>query len=165
MCQYIDMICINCFHEKTKIVNSRQHKKKPLTWRRHVCNKCGHTFTTHEQPTINDIKVFNKDNQTSNFNIGKLTISIAKSFQHNPHAADFYSYDLALTIQNKLLGHLENLSANLIATITHEVLQRFDQIAALQYAAQHNLITSQRHHRGRPSFSYTADVPDRSSEQ
>ena len=153
------MICIKCFHEKTHVTNSRQNKKYPTTWRRHICDQCGYSFTTYEKPAIS-LVVISQDGKKNNFSIGKLILSIARSFNHNKKLAGSYSYDLANTIQDKLI-HLHNkpaISSQHIAEITHSTLQNFDQIAALQYAAQHNLIISQRkRRRGRPSFSYSSE--------
>ena len=81
------MICINCFHEKTKIVNSRQNKKYPIVWRRHYCPNCQQSFTTYEQPANETLQVTDNSLKTP-FNLGKLIVSIAKSFQHDEDKAD-----------------------------------------------------------------------------
>ena len=160
------MICIKCFHGKTHVANSRQNKKYPTTWRRHICDQCGYSFTTYEKPAIS-LVVISQDGEKNNFSIGKLILSIARSFNHDKKAADFYSYYLANTVQDKLLllQNKHTISTQDIAKITHSTLQNFDQIAALQYAAQHNLITSQRKRRGRPSFYYPENDPVHSSRQ
>ena len=159
------MICIKCFHGKTHVTNSRQNKKYPITWRRHICDQCGYSFTTYEKPVI-DLIVISQNGKKNNFSIGKLMLSIARSFNHDDRLAAPYSYDLANTIQDKLtlLQNEHTISPQYIAEITHSTLQNFDQIAALQYAAQHNLITPQRKkRRGRPSFSYSEHDSDHSS--
>ena len=131
-----------------------------------MCDQCGYSFTTYEKPVIS-LVVTSQDGEKNNFSIGKLILSIARSFNHNEKLASSYSYDLANTIQDKLI--LQNkpaISSQHIAEITHSILQNFDQIAALQYAAQHNLIVSQRkRYRGRPSFSYSEHDSDHSSLQ
>ena len=150
------MICIKCFHGKTHVANSRQNKKYPITWRRHICDQCGYSFTTYEKPAIS-LVVTSQDGKEDNFSIGKLMLSIARSFNHNEKLAGSYSYDLANTIQDKLIL-LQNKP-----TISS---QHIDQIAALQYAAQHDLIIPQRkRRRGRPSFSYSEHDSDHSSLQ
>lgn len=159
------MICIKCFHEKTHVTNSRQNKKYPTTWRRHICDQCGYSFTTYEKPAIS-LVVISQDGKKNNFSIGKLILSIARSFNHDDRLAASYSYDLANTIQDKLtlLQNEHTISPQYIAKITYSILQNFDQIAALQYAAQHNLITPQRKkRRGRPSFSCSEHDSDHSS--
>ena len=155
------MICINCFHAKTNVTNSRPHKKSPSIWRRRSCQACQAVFTTYERPSLDEQPVLRRDNVSVPFNIGKLTVSIARSFQHNKQSADYSSYLLAQTIETKLLIHGKNLSTDDIAAITHDTLKQFDPIAALQYAAQHDLLTLKRR-PGRPSISVSADPPAQS---
>lgn len=153
VCQYIDMICVNCFHTKTDVANSRPHKKQPTIWRRRQCRKCGAVFTSYERAALNNIPVLQHSGKTTAFSIGKLTISIARSFVHDKEKADYASHDLAQTIETKLLLRGKSLSSDDIAAITHATLQQFDPIAALQYAAAHDLITLKRR-AGRPATSY-----------
>lgn len=87
------------------------------------------------------------------FNIGRLTISIARSFQHNLHAARYDSLRLAETIEATLLKSGTPLSADDIAAVTHATIKRYDPVAAVQYAAQHDLLTTARR-PGRPSITY-----------
>ena len=65
------MICIKCFHEKTHVTNSRQNKKYPITWRRHICDQCGYSFTTYEKPAIS-LVVTSQDGKKNNFSIGNI---------------------------------------------------------------------------------------------
>ena len=84
------MICVNCFHEKTKVTNSRPHKKTAGTWRRRQClkNTCGITFTTYEKPALDESIAIhygsgNDANTIAPFSLSKLTLSIAASFTHD----------------------------------------------------------------------------------
>lgn len=155
------MICLNCFHVKTSVTNSRPHKQ-PSVWRRRHCKQCGVSFTTYERPSLEDQQVLGRDNTHTPFSIGKLTISIARGFQHNKASADQHSFVLARTVETKLLLRAKSPSADDIAAITHETLKHFDPVAALQYAAQHDLVTTTRR-PGRPSLSFAADRPDQPS--
>ena len=163
VCQYIDMICINCFHAKTAVTNSRAHQKAASIWRRRRCERCRAVFTTYELPTLDAAPIVTKANtsdqtrHTRPFNLGKLTISIARSFHHDKTRADFSSLDLAKTVEQQLIINCPNPSTEDIAALTHQTLKAFDPIAALQYAAQHQLITTTRR-PGRPAtFSRTCD--------
>ena len=153
ICQYIDMICINCFHNKTRVINSRKHKKYPQLWRRRSCDNCHGTFTTYEYPSIDDIPVVKKTTEEP-FNIGRLTLSIAKSLQHNDHSAKYDSFHLAQTVQrNLLIKNMAKIPVDAITKEAHTVLSRYDPVAAIQYAAQHKLLISKRR-PGRPSTGY-----------
>lgn len=147
------MFCINCFHPKTAVTNSRPHKKTPSIWRRRTCPKCSATFTTHERPTLRDNQpVYKQDGSTEPFNPGKLLLSIAGAFAHNKESATYDSWWLTETVEEILATDVKNITPDDIAAVTHAVLGRYDELAAIQYAAQQQLVTSLRR-RGRPSLA------------
>lgn len=145
------MFCINCFHKNTSTVNSRPSKKLPRVWRRHLCPKCGEAFTTYERPSLADNKkITTSDNKFTTFNLGRLIISIAASFTHNPMDGKENALWLAQSIESILLLDTRPLTSQVISQTTYDVLKRYDELAAMQYAAKHRLISSVRQ-RGRPS--------------
>ena len=144
------MICINCFSPKTKVTNSRTAKKTTEVWRRRQCARCNSTFTTYERPSLEQTEVYGKSRHKALFSLSKLTLSIAAAFPHDLDTAQRHSLSLAQTVEQLLLRDVQQPSADDICAITHQVLQRFDALAALQYAARHELITPTRR-RGRPS--------------
>lgn len=153
------MICINCFHTTTRVINSRPHKKQPSVWRRRQCPKCNFVFTTNEQPSlIDNRRVFLPDNKTEIFSLGKLTISIASAFTHDTKKASYDSLWLAQTVERILSTDYTVITPDDIAAVTHQVLKNFDELAAVQYAAKHRLIASARR-RGRPSLSPSERAP------
>lgn len=150
------MICVNCFHAKTKVTNSRPHKKSAGTWRRRQCESCRLTFTTYEKPAMDESIAIhygsgNGTKTTAPFSLSKLTLSIAASFTHDTVARQLHSLPLAETVEQLLISQVRTPSADDIAATTHQVLKRFDELAALQYAAGHGLVEATRSRRGRPS--------------
>lgn len=146
------MFCINCFHMNTNIANSRPNKKQPQVWRRRKCAKCGTIFTTYERPSLAENKpVVLPSGKTTTFNLGKLIISIARAFTHAPYEAEYNALWLAQTVEDTLSTEQETVTPEDIEATTHAVLKRVDELAAIQYAAQHQLISSVRR-RGRPSL-------------
>ena len=148
------MFCINSRYEKTKVINSRISKKSPQVWRRRQGVTSGVTFTTYERPSLADnSRIVRPDNSTDTFNLGRLIISIAAAFTHNTQSARYDSLWLAQTVEDTLSSRFADasLTPKNIADITHATLKRYDDIAAMQYAAKHHLITTVRR-RGRPSI-------------
>lgn len=146
------MFCINCFHPTTQVTNSRPNKKQPLIWRRRSCPQCGTVFTTTERPSLaHTHKVHLPSGETRAFNLGKLTISLSRAFQHDPLEAEFATFELAQTIETTLIRELQTITPEDIEVVAHQVLKRYDELAAMQYAAQHQLITASKR-RGRPSL-------------
>lgn len=146
------MFCINCFHKSTEVTNSRPHKKNPSVWRRRRCPACKSIFTTTERPSLHDNRAVSLDDGTINpFNTGRLIISISHAFTHDVAKGTLNSLWLAQTVEDILSTEYAVVTPEDIAAVTHQVLKRFDELAAVQYAAQHQLITSVRR-RGRPSL-------------
>lgn len=147
------MICINCSHENTAVINSRTHKKQPSIWRRRRCENCHTTFTTYERPSFAAaMPISLSPTAHVPFSPGKLTLSIAQAFSHTPAQAGEYALSLAQTVEETLYGLRRELTIEDVTRTTHAVLRRFDELAALQYGAQHQLISSVRR-RGRPSLA------------
>lgn len=156
------MFCINCFHSNTRVSNSRPHKKQPHVWRRRICPQCHISFTTYERPSLADNKpIYLPSGKTDTFNLGKLTLSIAKAFTHAPREASYNALWLAQTVEDVLSTEQRTITSEDIEATTHEVLKRFDELAALQYAAQHHLIDSTRR-RGRSSIAWRGPRIDES---
>lgn len=146
------MFCINCFHKNTSVSNSRPHKKQPLVWRRRRCPKCGTVVTTYERPSLAENKpVHLSTGETDTFNLGKLILSIAKAFTHDQKAAEYHALWLAQTVEDILSSERQQITPEDIEATTHSVLKKFDELAAVQYAARHQLIISTKR-RGRPSL-------------
>lgn len=153
------MFCINCFSKKTKVGNSRPHKKTPSIWRRRSCPRCHISFTTVERPSLAENKPISLPGGLSDtFSLGRLTISIAAAFTHNPKKAQYDSLWLAQTVEDILSTDYTVITPEDITAVTHQVLKRFDELAAVQYAAKHQLITMTRR-RGRPSLSPAEPEP------
>lgn len=147
------MFCVNCFSKDTRVVNSRPHKKYAAVWRRRKCPECTTIFTTIERPSLaENTPVYLESGKSKAFNLGKLIISIARAFSHDPKAGEYQSLWLAQTVENTLSSQHKVITPDDIAAITHQVLQRFDELAAVQYAARHQLIVSTKRRPGRPSL-------------
>lgn len=157
----MDMFCINCFYSTTTVTNSRSKKKQPLTWRRRHCKNCGTTFTTHERPSLADNqKVHSRNGEVIPFNLGRLILSISKAFHHSEESAKQHALALAETVEQRLSTQSPLVTHEEITAMTHAVLKQFDELAALQYAARHELIVSTRKKRGRPSTAWHGKPTD-----
>jgi transcriptional repressor NrdR len=156
------MFCINCFHPTTRVANSRPHKKRPSVWRRRTCPKCQTTFTTYERPSLAENRMITlPSGEAGLFNLGRLVISIASAFTHQPDDAKYHSLWLAQTVEDILSTEYPTITPDDIAAVTHQTLKQFDELAAIQYGARHGLIASTRK-RGRPSLSERARRSDES---
>ena len=132
------MVCIYCGHS-TNVINSRPQKRTHQTWRRRACTNCGAIFTTHEVVELeSSVVVRHIDGRLDAFRRDKLLISIYKAMGHREKPIDDAGA-LAATITSKLLDLSKTaaIEAADISKVTFQVLKRFDDAAAVQYAAYH----------------------------
>ena len=132
------MVCLYC-GSATRVANSRPQKRLHQTWRRRTCTKCGAIFTTNEAVDLStSIVVRRPRGQLSPFSRDKLFISIYRAVGHRKQpTADAGA--LTATATAKLLHGAQTASVDPldITKVTLQVLRRFDNAAAVQYAAYH----------------------------
>lgn len=132
------MVCPFCHHKKTITTNSRPRAKESSTWRRRHCSSCKTTFTTEERPALDSNTLVSSQAGSTPFSIGRLTLSIAQSFL-GANADEEAAYELARTVEQRLLSHKQALSSDSIKDEVYRVLDSYNQAAALIYKAQHNI--------------------------
>lgn len=148
------MFCINCFNPTTSVKNTRAKKNQPQIWRRRYCPNCKSVFTTYERPSLSDNGTVHRDNKkTEPFNLGKLIISVAAAFSHSTDEAKYQSFWIAQTIEDILSTQYKTITPEVISAVTHQCLKRFDEVAAMQYALKHQMLTSTKRRPGRPALS------------
>lgn len=132
------MVCIYC-GGKLSVKNSRSQKLRNQTWRRRKCKDCQALFTSIEFIDLGGaISVKRTTDELQAFSRNKLFVSIYDSCRHRSHAAEDAD-SLTDTIIAQLLKELHSslLSVETIIDTTTAVLRRFDEAAAVQYAAFH----------------------------
>lgn len=131
------MICIYCKGD-TRVGNSRLQRRSNNIWRRRVCKLCAASFTTLEKPDLfSCFMVHGKDATLEKFSRDKLFLSIHKSCQHRKGAIADASALTDTVIAVLPFPATESIDAKIIATNTHQILKRFDEVAASLYEAYH----------------------------
>lgn len=134
------MVCVYCANQ-TRVANSRTQKRTRQTWRRRHCLTCGAIFTTLEAVDLSaSIRVVSARQTYAPFLRDKLFLSITKSLGHRIDAAETASA-LTATCISKLLPQCSDatVSHHSIKTIVYETLSNFDKVAAISYAAYHQM--------------------------
>lgn len=135
------MLCPKCKSTKTSVTNSRPRVSNSSIWRRRHCPSCGFIFTSEEIPALDSQSYVysDKSSQPQPFSIGRLTLSIAKAFVHDPDKGRLAAYELARTVEQQLVGKDSQLTDADIYLASQQVLARYDKMAATVYAAQHGV--------------------------
>jgi transcriptional repressor NrdR len=136
------MICHKCLHTRTRVTNSRVHKKTAQVWRRRYCEKCGSTFTTYERLALSDeITVKNKNGEIQPFNSGILIIDLFDALERSDTNPAANAYWLARSIEDDIaVFQADPITTDRIKQLSHDTLSRFNTLAGIQYAAKHKLL-------------------------
>lgn len=147
------MICPFCSHSRTNVTNSRPRKKNPSVWRRRECTHCERIFSTTESISLqDDIRIRSRNAITATpYNRGILLLSIADCFAHDVPRGHKTAWWLTETIEGALLTieateglrssqNEVTIDSSVVALRSYQVLRRYDQSAAIQYAAKHRLL-------------------------
>ncbi len=133
------MVCLYCGHG-TRVINSRPQIRNNNIWRRRVCGNCGNVFTTHEAIDLSASVLVRSPNRKKleAFSRDKLFVSIFESCKHRKRAfAD--AGGVTGTVVHEILKRLDNgvILQSDITSITYEILNRFDSVAATLYKAHY----------------------------
>lgn len=143
------MLCIQCHSNLTCVTNSRPNKKQARVWRRRHCPTCGADFTTQEKPALGaTISVLSsKTGLRQPFYQGRLIYSIMRSFLHDEQFGIDSALPLSDTVIATLLPTSSVINSTEIAAACYDILLRFDQSAATQYALTHGMLNTPRRRR------------------
>ena len=147
------MICVKCYQASTNVINSRPHKKQASVWRRRRCSNCSFIFTTSETPLPSELlAVVYIDGSNVPFSLPRLSINLYSFLAHRPENAADEAYWLSETIYQSLIKRGNSGQAvpvHELVHAVHRVLERFDALAGLQYAAKYRIVTNTKK-TGRP---------------
>lgn len=134
------MDCIYC-SGSTHVINSRPQKRLKQVWRRRRCLACGAVFTTIEAADLaNGLLVRGHTDDLTPFSRDKLFLSVSRTLGHREDAVEATS---ALTAT--IIARVRDTAAQGVVgyqdiiTTAHVALQRFDNVAGVQYEAYHKL--------------------------
>ncbi len=126
------MNCLYC-DEGTKVINSRLQKRSNAIWRRRRCQKCKNVFSTIESVELAQaVRVELTDGKLAPFDRDKL---YCLKHRANPVSdAPELTHPVIDTLPKSNNGIFSHKS---IAQTTQTILERFDNVAGMQYGAYH----------------------------
>lgn len=134
------MFCIKCHNSRTKVTNSRPHKKRASIWRRRQCEHCQTIFSTVETVSLEGgLSVTGTSGESSPFSVARLLMSIAPLLSEQSSAPDDAYWLATTTYEKALTQHEGTISSTELSSIAFSTIERFDSTAALKYALDHRL--------------------------
>ena len=129
------MKCPVCYHQDTKVVDSRVASEGLSIRRRRECLKCGFRFSTYEEIEILDLTIVKRDGHKEMYNRDKLTKGLKRSLEKRPVTDDQFK-KLVNLIERDLQALRKNeATSDKVGQIIMKQLKKVDQIAYIRFAS------------------------------
>ena len=129
------MKCPVCYHQDTKVVDSRVASDGLSIRRRRECLKCEFRFSTYEEMEILDLTVVKKDGQKQLYNREKIISGLKKSLQKRPITNDKFK-KLVNSIERDLQALRKNeVTSKQVGQIIMKHLKKADKVAFIRFAS------------------------------
>jgi len=128
------MKCPICYHDDTKVNDSRAAGDGLSIRRRRECLKCGWRFSTYEELEILDLVVLKRDDRRESYSRDKLASGIRKSAEKRISDEDFKKLIHAIERDIQALKK-DELKASEIGKLVMKNLKKVDHIAYIRYAS------------------------------
>ncbi len=129
------MKCPVCYHEDTKVIDSRVASDGLSIRRRRECLKCSFRFSTYEEVEILDLTIVKGDGQKQAYLREKMVRGLKKALEKRPITDDTFK-KLVNSIERSLQMLRKNeVTSNQIGQIVMKHLKKVDQVAYIRFAS------------------------------
>ncbi|MDL2233612.1 transcriptional regulator NrdR [Ruminococcaceae bacterium OttesenSCG-928-L11] len=129
------MKCPFCFHDESKVIDSRPTDEGEKIRRRRECLNCAKRFTTYEIVETTPIMVIKKDKRREAFDREKLLAGIMKACEKRPVSAQTLE-DIVDSIQTSIQNTMDReVQSTHIGELTMMRLKDIDEIAYVRFAS------------------------------
>ncbi len=129
------MKCPICYHDDTKVVDSRASNDGFSIRRRRECLKCGFRFSTYEGIEILDLIIVKRDGRREAYSREKLINGLKKSLEKRPITEEKFK-KLVNAIERDLQKLKKNeITSKQVGKIVMKNLKKVDQVAYIRFAS------------------------------
>lgn len=129
------MKCPICYHDDTKVIDSRVAADGLSIRRRRECEECGFRFSTFEEMEILDLTVLKRDNEKETYNREKMVAGLKKSLEKRPISDDDFKklvHNIERDIQQMRRSEVQSSE---IGKIVMKHLMDTDIVAYIRFAS------------------------------
>lgn len=130
------MNCPFCYHEDTKVIDSRLASDGLSIRRRRECESCKSRFSTYEEMEILDLMVEKRNGSLETYLRQKLELGLKKSLEKRPITNDEFRQlisEIEQEIQKKMKDN--KVESKEIGNIVMRKLKKYDQVAYIRFAS------------------------------
>jgi len=129
------MKCPVCYHNDTKVVDSRVAPDGLSIRRRRECLKCSFRFSTYEEIEILDLMIVKRDGRRESYSREKLISGLRKSLEKRPVTVEGFKqtiHGIERDLQKMRRNEVTSLQ---VGQIVMKHLKKTDPVAYIRYAS------------------------------
>lgn len=129
------MKCPICYHEDTKVIDSRVASDGLSIRRRRECLKCGFRYSTLEEMEILDLSVVKRDGQKEAYSRDKIVKGLKRALEKRDVSEDKFR-QLIHAIERDIQKLRKNeINSEEIGKIAMKHLEKLDTVAYIRFAS------------------------------
>jgi len=129
------MKCPVCYHQDTKVVDSRAASDGLSIRRRRECLKCNFRFSTFEEIEILDLSIVKRDGKKEGYSRDKLIKGLKRALEKRPITDDGFK-KLVHVIERDIQKIRKNeINSDQVGHIIMKQLKKIDQVAYIRFAS------------------------------
>ncbi|MDR2932319.1 MAG: transcriptional regulator NrdR [Oscillospiraceae bacterium] len=129
------MKCPFCFHDESKVIDSRPTDEGEKIRRRRECLQCMKRFTTYEVIETAPIMVIKKDKSREAFNRDKLLVGLLRACEKRPVSMQTLE-ETVDAIQTSILNTMDReIQSSVIGELAMARLKDIDEVAYVRFAS------------------------------
>ncbi|MBI2426915.1 MAG: transcriptional repressor NrdR [Candidatus Kerfeldbacteria bacterium] len=130
------MNCPSCFHNDTKVLDSRSFDDGTSIRRRRECEKCGFRFSTYEEVEILNLTVEKRDGSFEPYDREKIVIGLKRALEKRDMDHErFKRLVNAIERDIQMNEKSDRIASARIGELVMKHLRRADKIAYIRFAS------------------------------
>lgn len=129
------MYCVNCNHEETKVIDSRESGEGVAIRRRRECTSCGFRFSTYEEMEILDLTVTKRSGIRELYSRDKLDRGIRRAFEKRPISDENFRKLMSQIEQEIQKTADPEIKSEQIGDIVMKKIKKVDKVAYVRFAS------------------------------
>ena len=129
------MKCPFCFHENTRVIDSRPAEDNSSIRRRRVCDECDKRFTTYEKVETIPLIIIKKDNNRETYDRSKIEAGVLRACHKRPISANQIN-QLVDEVETEIFNREEKeIPSQVIGELVMNKLKDLEAVAYVRFAS------------------------------
>lgn len=129
------MKCPSCYHEETRVLDSRLSENDNTVRRRRECGQCNFRFSTREETEILNLSVIKRDGTVEAYSREKLSAGLSRSLEKRPVTTQEFRTLVAGIERDIYVLNRSEIKASQIGEIAMRHLKKLDKVAYIRFAS------------------------------